>query len=104
MRSALCGIGSALWVGVRVRFGLHGPGFGFGFGSNSVSPGQVRVRFGFASPVRFGSESDRFGIGSDSALKTGAMPMRDADAMAVEIQLFSNMRYNERPQLQPGLR
>ena len=46
--------------GVRVRFGLLGPGFGFG----SVSPGQVRVRFGFAPP---GSDSDRrpvrFGFG-----------------------------------------
>ena len=69
--------GSGVWV----QFGLPGPGFGFG----SVSPGQVLVRFGFVCPVRV-----RFGIGSDSALKSGAMPMRIADAMSVEIQLFTN--------------
>ena len=69
-----------------VRFGLPGLGFGFGFGS--VSPGQVRDRFGFTCP---GLETDRFGIGLDPALKTGAMPMRNADAMAVEIQLSTNV-------------
>ena len=84
---------------VRKRIGFGGAGFGFG--SVCLGPGSGSVRFrqarsGFGSDLsaqfRFSnhSESDRFGIGSDSALKTGAMPMRDADAMAVEMQLFTN--------------
>ena len=74
---------------VRNRIGFGG--VGFGFGSVCLGPGSGSVRFlqarsGFGSDLSaqfgFGSESDRFGIGSDSALRTGAIPMRNADAMA----------------------
>ena len=80
---------------VRNRIGSGGAGFGFG--SVCLGPGSGSVRFlqarsGFGSDLSaqfgFGSESDRFGIGMDSTPKTGAMAMRNADAMAVEIQLF----------------
>ena len=78
------------WGGrVRVQFGLSARGFGFG----SISQGQVRVRFEFACP---GSESDRFGIGSDSHGIPHSKPgpchmysLRNADAIAVGIQVFS---------------
>ena len=91
------GFGCDLRGSESVRFW----GAGFGFGSVCLGPGSgsvrfLQARFGFGSDLSaqcgFGSESDRFGIGSDSALKTGAMPMRNADAMAVEIhvQLFTN--------------